>query len=196
MRSILAFLADVRRLAVPYFNGEDRWPGRALLAAVVFLELATVFLNVQFNEWNARFYNAVQEKNWDIFKSELLYFCGLAVLFIVAGVYQLYLQQWLRIRWRTWLTKKYLSRWLDRGTHYRMRTVGDPADNPDQRIAEDLELFTLRSLELSIGLLNAVVTLASFVIILWQLSNAAGVPLFGTDVKSPVTSSGCRLFTP
>jgi vitamin B12/bleomycin/antimicrobial peptide transport system ATP-binding/permease protein len=185
LRSILAFLADVRRLAVPYFNGEDRWPGRLLLAAVVFLELATVFLNVQFNEWNARFYNAVQEKNWDIFKSELLYFCGLAVLFIIVAVYQLYLQQWLRIRWRNWLTEKYLARWLDRGTHYRMRTVGDPADNPDQRIAEDLELFTVRSIELSIGLLNAVVTLASFIVILWTLSNAAGVPLFGFDVKIP-----------
>ncbi len=185
MRSILAFLVDIRRLAVPYFMGEDRWPGRVLVAAVVLLELASVFLNVQFNEWNARFYNAVQEKNFDIFKSELLYFCGLAVLFIIAAVYQLYLQQWLRIRWRAWLTEKYLARWLDRGTHYRMRTVGDPADNPDQRIAQDLELFTERTVELSIGLLNAVVTLASFIIILWQLSNAAGVPLFGFDVKIP-----------
>ena len=185
MRSIFAFLADIRRLAVPYFMGEDRWAGRALLATVVSLELASVFLNVQFNQWNARFYNAVQEKNWDVFKSELLYFCGLAVLFIIAAVYQLYLQQWLRIRWRTWLTDKYLARWLDRGTHYRMRTVGDPADNPDQRIAEDLELFTVRSIELSIGLLNAVVTLASFIAILWMLSNAAGVPLLGFDVKIP-----------
>jgi putative ATP-binding cassette transporter len=185
LRSIFAFLTDIRRLAVPYFMGEDRWPGRALVATVVSLELASVFLNVQFNEWNARFYNAVQEKNWDVFKSELLYFCGLAVLFIIAAVYQLYLQQWLRIRWRNWLTEKYLARWLDRGTHYRMRTVGDPADNPDQRIAEDLELFTVRTIELSIGLLNAVVTLASFITILWVLSNQAGVPLFGFDVKIP-----------
>lgn len=64
MRSIFAFLAEVRRLAVPYFKGEDRWPGRILLAAVIFLELASVYLNVQFNEWNARFYNAVQNKDF------------------------------------------------------------------------------------------------------------------------------------
>ena len=185
MRSILAFLANIRRLAVPYFMGEDRWAGRVLVAAVIFLELASVYLTVQFNEWNARFYNAVQEKNWEIFKSELLYFCGLAVLFIIAAVYQLYLQQWLRIRWRKWLTEKYLARWLDGSTHYRMRAVGDPADNPDQRIAEDLEMFTLRTVELSIGLLSAVVTLASFFFILWKLSDAAGIPLFGFDVKIP-----------
>ena len=128
MRSIFAFLAEVRRLAAPYFWGEDRWAGRALLAAVIFLELASVFLNVQFNEWNARFYNAVQNKDLATFWHELAYFCGLAALFIIAAVYQLYLRQWLQIRWRTWLTEKYVARWLKDGTHYRMRTVGDPAD--------------------------------------------------------------------
>jgi putative ATP-binding cassette transporter len=185
LRSIFAFLAEIRRLALPYFRGEDRWPGRALLAAVIFLELASVFLNVQFNEWNARFYNAVQNKDLTVFWHELAFFCGLAVLFIIAAVYQLYLQQWLRIRWRTWLTAKYTTRWLDRGTHYRMRTVGDPADNPDQRIQEDLELFTNRTVELGIGLLNAVVTIASFVVILWMLSNQAPLTLFGHVVAIP-----------
>lgn len=185
MRSIFAFLAEVRRLAVPYFKGEDRWPGRILLAAVIFLELASVFLNVQFNEWNGRFYNAVQNKDFATFKHELLYFCGIAVLSIIAAVYQLYLRQWLRIRWRTWLTDKYLGRWLKDSTHYRMRTVGDPADNPDQRIAEDLELFTNRTVDLAVGLLNAVVTIASFAVILWMLSNRAPLTLFGYSVAIP-----------
>jgi len=185
LRSIFAFFAEVRRLATPYFKGEDRWAGRALLAAVIFLELASVFLNVQFNEWNARFYNAVQNKDIQTFWHELFYFCGLATFFIIAAVYQLYLQQWLRIRWRTWLTDKYLGRWLKDGTHYRMRTVGDPADNPDQRIAEDLELFTNRTVTLSIGLLNAVVTIISFVVILWTLSNQAPLTVFGYHVAIP-----------
>ncbi len=185
MRQLLATFADVRRLAVPYFMGEDRWPGRLLLAAVIGLELGTVALNVLFNEWNARFYNAIQDKNWDAFQRELLIFCGLAALFIAAAVYQIYLQQWLRIRWRQWLTGKYLDRWLVDGTHYRMRLTGDVADNPDQRIAEDLELFTLRTLELGVGLLGAVVTLLSFIVILWSLSGAAAFPLFGSNITIP-----------
>jgi putative ATP-binding cassette transporter len=185
VRHLLAALADVRRLAAPYFMGEDRWPGRLLLAAVIGLELGIVALNVLFNEWNARFYNAIQDKNWDAFQRELLIFCGLAALFIGAAVYQIYLQQWLRIRWRQWLTEKYLGRWLVDGTHYRMRLTGDVADNPDQRIAEDLELFTLRTLELGVGLLGAVVTLLSFIVILWNLSGAAAFPLFGGNVTIP-----------
>lgn len=185
MRQLLTTLAEVRRLAVPYFAGEDRRAGRLLLAAVIGLELSIVALNVLFNEWNARFYNAIQDKNWDSFQRELLIFCGLAALFIVAAVYQLYLQQWLRIRWRQWMTGKYLGRWLDRGAHYRMRLTGDAADNPDQRIAEDLELFAERTIELGTGLLGAVATVLSFVVILWRLSGEAAIPLFGGEIAIP-----------
>ena len=182
MRQLLAALADVRHLATPYFRGNDRFAGRLLLGAVIVLELSIVALNVLFNQWNARFYNAIQDKDWDSFQRELLIFTGLAILFIAAAVYQLFLQQWLRIRWRQWMTENYLTRWLEHSVHYRMRVVGDPADNPDQRIAEDLELFAVRTIELGTGLLGAVVTLVSFVIILWGLSGAAAFPILGITI--------------
>jgi putative ATP-binding cassette transporter len=182
VRQLLATLADVRHLAMPYFRGDDRFAGRLLLGAVIALELSIVALNVLFNQWNARFYNAIQDKDWDSFQRELLIFAGLAALFITAAVYQLFLQQWLRIRWRQWMTENYLARWLEHGVHYRMRVVGDPADNPDQRIAEDLELFAVRTIDLGVGLLGAVVTLLSFVVILWGLSAAAAFPIFGVTI--------------
>ena len=138
-----------------------------------------------FNQWNARFYDAIQNKDWASFQRELLIFTGLAVAFIIGAVYQIYLQQWLRIRWRQWMTANYLQRWLEHGVHYRMRVVGDPADNPDQRIAEDLELFALRTIEIGIGLIGAVLTLVSFVVILWSLSGAAAFPLFGSAIAIP-----------
>jgi putative ATP-binding cassette transporter len=175
-RQLLAALADVRRIASPYFYGEDRLAGRLLLLSVIGLELSIVALNVMFNSWNARFYNAIEAKDWESFQFELLLFCGLAALFIAAAVYQLYLQLWLRIRWRQWMTERYLVRWLRDGTHYRMRLTGDVADNPDQRIAEDLELFAERAIAIGIGFLGAIATLASFVTILWRLSDEAATP--------------------
>ncbi len=178
-RRLLAALADVRRIASPYFYGEDRLAGRMLLLSVIALELSIVALNVLFNSWNARFYNAIEAKDWESFKFELLLFCGLAALFIAAAVYQLYLQLWLRIRWRQWMTERYLVRWLRDGTHYRMRLTGDVADNPDQRIAEDLELFAERAIAIGIGFLGAIATLASFVTILWRLSDQAETPYLG-----------------
>src|SRR5690606_18080533 len=134
-----SMFASIWRLAAPYFSSEDRWPGRILLAAVIAIELAIVGITVLINQWNARFYNALQDRNWDAFVSELLYFCVLAGLFIVLAVYQLYLNQWLQIRWRRWMTARYLERWIAEANHYRMQLRGDAADNPDQRVAEDIQ---------------------------------------------------------
>jgi len=178
-------LAIIWRLAHPYFFSEDRWAGRGLLAAVVAIELSIVAINVMINQWNNRFYNALQDRNWDTFISELLFFCALATAYILLAVYQLYLNQWLQIRWRRWMTRRYLDNWLGGATHYRMQLLGDAADNPDQRIADDIRLFIERTLQLSVGLLSAMVTLASFVTILWALSAAAPLTLFGTTISIP-----------
>jgi putative ATP-binding cassette transporter len=182
---LLSTLALIWRLARPYFVSEDRWAGRILLAAVITIELSIVAINVMLNQWNNRFYNALQERNWDNFVWELLFFCALAAAFIVLAVYQLYLNQWLQIRWRRWMTRQYLDRWLAGGNHYRMQLLGDAADNPDQRISEDINLFIERTLTLTVGLLSAVVTLFSFIVILWTLSAAAPFQLFGTSLVIP-----------
>lgn len=185
MKGLASTLATIWRLAVPYFRSEDRWAGRGLLAAVVAIELSLVAIDVLINQWNARFYNALQERNWDTFVSELTFFCVLAAIFIVLSVYQLYLNQWLHIRWRTWMTRAYLGNWLEGSNHYRMQLLGDAADNPDQRIAEDIKLFIEKILYLGLGLLNAVVTLCSFIAILWVLSASAPFKLGGIEWAIP-----------
>ena len=185
MSRLVSTLAIIFRLARPYFFSEDRWAGRSLLAAVITIELSIVAINVMLNQWNNRFYNALQERNWDNFVWELLFFCGLAASYIVLAVYQLYLNQWLQIRWRRWMTREYLDHWLAGANHYRMQLLGDAADNPDQRIAEDINLFIDRTLSISVGLLSAIVTLCSFVVILWMLSAAAPLYLFGTSFSIP-----------
>ena len=187
MTRFLTTLATIWRLAIPYFRSEDRWPGRLLLGAIVSMELAVVGLSVLINQWNARFYNALQDRNWDNFVSELLFFCMLAAIYIVVRVYQLYLNQWLQIRWRRWMTQRYVGQWLDGANHYRMQMLGDSADNPDQRIAEDIRQFIDGSngvgiLPIGLGLLNAIVTLVSFVIILWGLSQAAPLTIYGWTI--------------
>ncbi|MGC2470538.1 MAG: ABC transporter ATP-binding protein/permease, partial [Pseudolabrys sp.] len=169
-----------------YFYSEDRWAGRILLAAVVAIELSIVGLNVLLNSWNNAFYNALQDKDWDAFVYQLAYFCVLATAFILLAVYQLYLNQWLQIRWRRWLTETYLDRWLTEANHYRMQLLGDAADNPDQRIAEDVRQFIDAGiLPIGLNLLNAVVTLGSFAFILWNLSAAAPLHVFGLKYDIP-----------
>ena len=188
MHGFMTTLAAIWRIAVPYFRSEDRVAGRTLLAVLIVIELGLVAINVLINQWNARFYNALQDRNWDEFVRQLLIFCILAAIYIVIAVYQLYLNQWLQIRWRRFLTTRYLGEWLDGGTHYRMQMLGDAADNPDQRIAEDIKQFIdggsngVGILPIGLGLLNAIVTLASFVVILWGLSESAPLALFGWTI--------------
>jgi vitamin B12/bleomycin/antimicrobial peptide transport system ATP-binding/permease protein len=185
MRGIGHTVAQIARLSLPYFRSEDRWAGCCLLGAILAIELVQVGIAVLFNSWNARFYDALQQKNASAFGYELLIFSALAAALILLAVYQLYLNQWLQIRWRQWMTNRLLGSWLNNSTAYRMQLTGDCTDNPDQRIAEDIKLFVSNTLSLGTGLLGSAVTLGSFVVILWGLSNAAPLTLFGHALGIP-----------
>ena len=185
MKSLVSMVATIWRLSIPYFRSEERWAGRILLGAVIAIELSLVAIQVILNEWYNRFYNTLQDKNWDGFVSAILFFCVLAAVYTVLAVYQLYLNQWLQIRWRRWMTQSYLRQWLSSANHYRMQLLGDAADNPDQRIADDLRMFVEYTLTIGIGLLNSVVTLCSFIVILWRLSAQAPLTLFGSRLDVP-----------
>jgi vitamin B12/bleomycin/antimicrobial peptide transport system ATP-binding/permease protein len=185
LKKIASTIATIWRLSVPYFNSEDRWPGRILLAAVIAMELSLVAVNVILNLWYNRFYNTLQDRDWNAFISAILFFCVLAATYIVLAVYKTYLTQWLQIRWRRWMTQAYLQQWLSAANHYRMQLLGDAADNPDQRIADDLKSFVDFTLSIGVGLLSSIVSFCSFVVILWVLSAQAPLHLFGTQVTLP-----------
>jgi putative ATP-binding cassette transporter len=183
-RSLDTF-AVIWRLAHPYFYSEDRKAGRILLACVVLIELSLVGINVMINRWQNTFYNALQDRAWDAFVEQLVIFSLLAGSYVVLAVYQLYLQQWLLIRWRTWMTRRYLDHWLTGANHYRMQLLGDAADNPDQRIAEDIRLFAEKAILIGIRVLGASVSFVSFVVVLWGLSADAPLTLFGYEISIP-----------
>lgn len=173
----------ITRLTMPYFQSDEKWKARGLLLAIVALNLGTVYMLVQLNAWNNLFYNAIQEKNEVVFWQQIVRFGWLALAFIIIAVYKFYLTQVLQLRWRIWLTNHYMARWLAHKAFYRMelarytpKAQGVP-DNPDQRIQEDLNLFTSYTVTLSMGIFNAAVTLVSFVGILWTLSGALDIPL-------------------
>jgi putative ATP-binding cassette transporter len=171
------FLRQAWALAWPYWNSDEKWTARGLLLAVIALNLITVALNVRLNAWNNDFYDALQQYNWPEFWRQFAIFGIIAFLLIVVAVYSLYLRQILHIRWRRWLTDRFLRNWLDNQAYYRMQLDHTTTDNPDQRISDDLDRFATITLALSLGLLSSFVTLASFVTILWTLSGALTIPL-------------------
>ena len=191
LRGLRAFAARVVRLATPYFRSEQKWKARGLFGAIVALNLASVFMAVQFNDWYGRFYDGLQNKDQAVFWTEIRYFTLLAFVAIIISVYRFYLTQLLEMNWRKWMTAYYLRRWMGGDAFYRMELArfapqsGNSPDNPDQRIAEDVNGFTAQTVSLTMGLLNAVVTLVSFVGILWGLSGAFSFDLGGASYTIP-----------
>ncbi|HWJ75356.1 MAG TPA: ABC transporter ATP-binding protein/permease [Kaistia sp.] len=176
----------IARLAVPYFKSEQKWFALGMLGIVIGLQLFGVWLDVRFNKWNNDFYNSLQNKNWDAFAYQLFFvFSWIAALSILSGVYQTYMSQWLRIRWREWMVGRYLSRWMGGARHYRMRLSENAADNPDQRIAEDTQQFVDGTLSIGVAMLGQIVTLVSFIFILWGLSSDKPLVLFGQSYYIP-----------
>jgi vitamin B12/bleomycin/antimicrobial peptide transport system ATP-binding/permease protein len=185
MTRLRGLLRDAWTIARPYWWSEDRGTASRLLLAVVVLNLGIVYINVLLNQWNNTFYNALQDKNYAIFVHQVVRFSVLASAYMVVAVYQLYLNQMLQIRWRRWLTERYLRAWLTDGAYYRMQLGASETDNPDQRIAEDVRLFIAGTLALAIGGMRAVVTLVSFVVILWRLSGPLTIHLGVSAIVVP-----------
>jgi vitamin B12/bleomycin/antimicrobial peptide transport system ATP-binding/permease protein len=177
----MRWLADAWALAAPYWRSEQRLRAFALLGAVVALNLSLVGMTVVLSFWNREFFNALQARDADAFWALLFTgrmtdsgpmpgFVLVAALYILVAVYQLYLRQALQIRWRAWMTERQVGQWLAHRAYYRIALTDAGTDNPDQRIAEDTRLFVDESLDLSLGLMRAVLTLFSFVFVLWSLS--------------------------
>lgn len=179
-------LSRVWALSLPYFQSEEKWHARLLLAACVGLNLGMVYLMVLFNDWNRVFYDALQTRDAEVFWHQLGVFAMLATCFIIVAVYRFYLTQLLQVRWRAWMTRDYLQRWLNGHVFYQLELQSqNGTDNPDQRIQEDVQQFTADTVSLSLGLLDATVTLLSFVGILWGLSGGFSFDVMGETYNLP-----------
>jgi putative ATP-binding cassette transporter len=171
-------------LIKPYWVSSEWKVAWGLLITIVAINLCVVWINVKLNKWNAQFYNALQSKDVHEFPNLLMQFSALAFGFIILAVYGRYLRQMLGFRWRQWLTDRILGQWLGDRAFYRIER-DHLADNPDQRITDDLQSFATTTLALSLDLLSTVVTLVSFITILWSLAGALSVSLGATPITIP-----------
>jgi putative ATP-binding cassette transporter len=158
---------------------KECWIARSVLALTIALSLLIVYVSREINFWNARFFNALQDRNVEAFRTELIYWGVLAAIFIVALVYRAWLRQLLTIRWRRWLSEVYFRDWLADRTYYRMELTSQGTDNPEQRIEQDCKDFAERTLEFTLDLFLQVLTFVTFAIVLWNLSGAFVLPILG-----------------
>ena len=191
----LSFPKRVWRLTYPYWQSEEKLRAWGLLILIVALNLAGVYLLYRLNQWNQAFYDSLEQKNAKAFWEQIWVFCIIAAFWVLVAVYKAYVAQVLQMHWRKWLNTNFLDRWLKNKTYYRMELARNETDNPDQRIAEDLNKYTADTLSLTIGVFNATVTLVTFIGVLWSLSGPLKFTLGGNEFMIPgYMVWGCVLY--
>lgn len=176
-------IAGLFHLITPYWNSEEKKSARLYLAGIITLTIAAVYMTLLLNEWFNSFYSALQNYDSGAVYRGLLRFTGLAFAHIAFAVYSYYLQQRLALRWRKWMTKNYLAKWTGQQMYYRLEMFSQgTADNPDQRISEDINLFTARTLSFMSGLLRSATTIVCFIFVLWNLSEVLSFSAAGQEI--------------
>ena len=178
-RSIGQWITDAWFLAKPYWISRDKYRAIALISGVIILNLLMVYISVKFNSWYNLFYDSIQKYDRVAFFKLLGKWCWLALIYITFYILAFYLRKNLEVRWRRWLTRYYLDMWFSSGAYHKNKYLEKRSDNPDQRISEDINSFLILLLDLSLGLITSIVTLVSFVSILWGLSGSLKFTLFG-----------------
>lgn len=171
---------QVRRLAWPTLDPRKGWKPLLMLVLIVLLTLAAVRMNVLFSFWYNGTYTAMQKLDAPDFWLMMGVFGVLATVHVVRALLAVYVRQSFAIHWRKALTESLMQRWLERQTYFRSQYLARQIDNPDQRIQQDVVQFVDSTLTLSMGLLNAVVSLITFTLMLWSLSGV--LALFGIQI--------------
>jgi putative ATP-binding cassette transporter len=178
------WLAAAWRLILPYWVSEDRWRGRGLLALVIGIDLTRTYLSVRISYWYRDYWDALAAHDIDAFWNLVSMYLIIIIFWSAFDTARTWFFQMLEMRWRAWVTDVFLQRYLDGNAYYRIARAGS-ADNPDQRIGEDLQLLTSNSLNLSLGLLGTLAGLFSYAVIVWNLSGSLALMLGGVALEIP-----------
>lgn len=144
-----------------------------------------VLLNMKLNNWQVDFYNHLQQRSLSGFYHSLLQFAEICSVLVITSGWQTHFKMLLQLRWRQWLTNRFITMWLHNQTYFHMKFLDNSVDNPDQRIAEDIQLFVNHSLELVVGFLRHLIALIVFSIVLWRLSGNIELSFYIIDLTVP-----------
>lgn len=167
-------------LTAAWFSPRRSWRPLAGAGLILLLTLAAVRVDVLFSNWYNTMYSALQKLDAPGFWAAMLLFAVLASVHVVRALASFYIEQAFIIRWREWLNEDLLASWLDGQAYYRSLPLSHLADNPDQRIQQDITSFATDSMTLATGVVNALVSMVAFTLILWNLSGPMTV--LGYDI--------------
>ena len=186
MRNLGRTIRQIWRLAIPYWTqSPDRWQAYLLLIASAGLIALLVVTQIRYATWYQDWTNAFVNSDYPLWQQQLILWAVISITLTFGGTFNMYVQSWLMIKWRRWMTSQYLGNWMSNHSHYRMRLTGSPTDNPDQRIQEDINMFISSAMMYTLTFLQNVAMLSTFWVILWNLSSTIPLMIGGTNLAFP-----------
>ncbi len=179
-------LKRIWKMAAPYWTqSNEKWGSLALLIVNIGVMVLSNFAGVRFVVWQRDWINAFNNYDVEAWKQNIYVFLLIGAAMTFTGSFNVYITEWIKIRWRRWLTARYLVFWMDNSNHYRMQLTGNETDNPDQRIQEDIRLFIDNTWTYTFSLAQNLLSLGTYLVMLWNLS--ASIPLIfgGVDYSFP-----------
>ncbi|MDR2789298.1 MAG: ABC transporter ATP-binding protein/permease [Candidatus Accumulibacter sp.] len=178
------WLASAWRLLLPYWVSEERWRARGLLALIIVIDWGQTYLSVRFSYWQRNYWDALAEHDAAAFWGLMWVYPAIVAFWSVSATARTWFFQALEMRWRAWMTDVFLHHYLDENAYYRIARTGS-ADNPDQRVGEDLKMLASDSLRLFLGFLENMAVLVSYAAIVWSLSGSLAFAVSGVRVDIP-----------
>lgn len=159
----------------------------AWFGSVGLLLLIVFYVAVQYgiNLWNRKIFDAIEKRDSATVLWLSAAFFPLAFTSVALGVAQVFARMGIQRRWRAWLTDNVVSRWLNHGRYYQLNLVAGDHKNPEYRIAEDLRIATDAPVDFIAGVTSALLSAATFIVVLWTIGGALSVSLAGTTLTIP-----------
>ncbi len=174
------------KMAAPYWTQSDeKWGSLALLLVNISIMVLNVQVGVRFTIWNRDWTNAFTNHDIQLWQQNLWIFFILGMSMIFTGTFNTYITGWINIRWRRWMTARYINFWMANSNHYKMQLTGNETDNPDQRIQDDISGFLGSTWTYTFSFVQNIYTLVNYIIMLLQLSATVPLVVGKYDISFP-----------
>src|SRR5215470_1294266 len=168
-----------------FWTGQRRAVAWSLIAGLLLVVLLNIAASYGMNRWNRAMFDALQNKNGQtVLFLSFIYFALLAAS-VGVSVVQAYGRMTLQRTWRRWLTDTLVDRWLTGGHYYQLNLVSGDHQNPEYRIADDVRIATESPVDFFTGVLQALLSAATFIVVLWTIGGALDFTLAGMPIHVP-----------
>jgi putative ATP-binding cassette transporter len=176
---------DFARLSRGYWSSEQAARAWLLSFGVLAFVITDVLVQVGINRWNGLFFDALERKDTATVLYAVQLIVAIAVAAAASGAAFVHCRMRLQVEWRQWLTQRLIGRWLSDRRFYQLSIAGDPAKNPEYRIADDIRMATEPLVDFLTGLVGSLISAVTFVGILWYIGGSLDLRPYGVAASIP-----------